>query len=284
MDSGSGFSPADYAAITRGGGSDGIFGAGNGGGLLMGILLSQLFRNGVFGNGYGTAAGAAVGAAVGSHGLADAAAAASVTSAKDAVAAVNVAKDYIDSNLDALAKQCCCSTAEILQAVNSLTPQMMQGFFQTQTALNSGFSAAAMQGFQAQTAVTSAITDAKFALSSQIDGHATDSALAMCQTQNLINTTSATTQNQAAMNFSLLQNQIANQTCEIKQTIHADGEQTRALINNIETDRLRSELAEAKLQNSNLVQTNAIQEMIRKCCCPPCCSSSNGNGNGNGNS
>jgi hypothetical protein len=279
---GNGMSPADYAAVTRTGG--GVFGSGDGGGLLMGLLFSQLFGGGALGNRMGAAG------AHGAHGLADAAAAAAVTSAKDAVAATNSSKDYIDSNIDALSKQCCCSTQDIMTAinaiskqcccstqdvinqVNALSPQIMQGFFNAQ-----------IQTLNSQNAVTGAITDSKFAISQQLDGHATQAAITACETQNLINTTSAAGLNQAAMHYAATSNQMAQQTCDIKQTVLADGNVTRALINSIETDRLRTELADAKVRISNQEQTASIAAMIAKCCGCGCGCSTNGNGNGNGN-
>ena len=278
---GNGMSPADYAAVTRTGG--GVFGGGDGGGLLMGLLFSQLFNRGIFGAG---SAGAAI---AGATGLADAAAAAAVTSAKDAVSATNASKDYLDSNIDALSKQCCCSTQDIIAAinaiskqcccstqeiinqVNALSPQIMQGFFNSQ-----------IQTLNSQNAVTGAVAESKFALSQQFDGHATQAAITACETQNLINTTTAATQNQAAMHYAATSNQTAQQTCDIKQTVLADGNVTRALINSIETDRLRTELADAKVRISNQEQTASIAAMIAKCC--GCGCSTNGNGNGSSHS
>lgn len=279
VNNGNGMSPADYAAVTRTGGG-GVFGSGDGGGLLMGLLFSQLFGGGAFGNRMGAAG------AHGAHGLADAAAAAAVTSAKDAVAATNSSKDYIDSNIDALSKQCCCSTQDIMTAinaiskqcccstqdiinqVNALSPQIMQGFFNAQ-----------IQTLQSQNAVTGAVTDTKFAISQQLDGHATDAAIANCDTKNLINTTSAALQNHAAMQYASITNQLSAQTCQIEKTVVADGQSTRALINSIETDRLRTELADAKVRISNQEQTASIAAMIAKCCGCGCPAGSNGNGN-----
>jgi hypothetical protein len=257
---GNGMSPADYAAVANRG--NGIFGGGDGGGLLMGLLFSQLFRNGGFGGGV-----------AGATGLADAAAAAAVTSAKDAVAATQSTASALDSNIDALSKQCCCSTQDIISAineiakqcccstqqiinqVNALSPQIMSGFFE-----------ARIQTLQSQNA-----------LSNQLDGHATDAAVAACRQENLTNTTSSAIQNQAAMHYASVSNQMAQQTCAIEKTVVADGQATRALITSIETDRLRTELADAKVRISNQEQTASIAAMIQKCC------GGNGNGNGNGN-
>lgn len=258
---GNGMSPADYAAVASRG--NGVFGGGDGGGLLMGLLFSQLFN----GRGFGAGCGAT--------GLADAAAAAAVTSAKDAVAATQATASALESNIDALSKQCCCSTQQVMAAindiakqcccstqqiinqVNALSPQIMQGFFE-----------ARIQTLQSQNAIAS-----------QIDGHATDAAVAACRQENLTNTTSAAIQNQAAMQYASVSNQISSQTCDIKQTVVADGQATRQLINNTETDRLRTDLADAKLRLSNQEQTTAIAAMISKCCGCGC----SGNGNGNGN-
>lgn len=259
-------------------GNDGIFGNE---GFLTGLLLPQALRGGAFGSNYGADCGTRYGAGYAATGLADAAAAASITSSKDAVEAVTAAKDYITANVDKLAAQCCCSTEKILQAVNCLTPQIMQGFFSTQAAINSGFSAASLQSFQSQTAVTGAVTDSKFALSSQADSHAAAQALAECHTQNLINTTSAAGYAQAE-----------RLCCEVKQVIHADGEATRKEARDREEDRLRTELSDAKQQICNQQQTAAIAAMLDKnrcnpCCNPcysPCCCNGSGNGNGNGNS
>jgi hypothetical protein len=263
---GNGMSPADYAAVASRG--NGVFGGGDGGGLLMGLLFSQLFNGRAFG------AGAAV---AGATGLADAAAAAAVTSAKDAVAATQATASALDSNIDALSKQCCCSTQDIISAINeiakqcccstqqimsqigALSPQMMKGFFDAQ-----------IQTLQSQNAI-----------SSQLDSHAGEAQVAMCRQENLINTTSAALMNQNSAHHAATSNQMAQQTCEIEKTVLADGQATRTLINSIETDRLRTEFADAKVRISNQEQTASIVAMMQKCFSCGCNSGNGTNGNGN---
>lgn len=262
LDAAKGTDPLVAAMMAQSGGMGGQNG-------LWPILLLLLLGRGGLG-GLGTA-GAATG-------LAEASTIASITSAKDAVTATNAAKDALMNNIDALSKQCCCSTGEILQAINALTPQMFQSFATLTQGMTAGFSAAAMQACQNQAATVAAITNTERTLESQGDRNAAAQALAICQTQN-----------QIAAGNAAITNQLNMQTCEIKQAIATDGAATRALIQANESARLREELADAKAALSNCQQTgnfstilNAVEnsqtaQILAAIAAKNCCSNGNGN-------
>lgn len=222
--------------------------AGNGGGGLGGnnamtwlLPLLLLSGRGLFGAGWGGAGVAgpiAAEAAVAGFGNvmrtpADFATMASITSAKDSVAATGAAKDFLAAEVNGLSKQLCCSTQEITEAINAITPQLFQGFAGVNQNIAQGFATTGMAMCQNQAATVAAINQSFNGLSSQ-------AALANCQTQNLIQTV----------------------TCDIKQHITADGSATRALILQQDTDRLRAELTDAKAALNSANVSAKTQEQI----------------------
>lgn len=224
-----GIDPAVAAAMSRNDG--GLLG---GGGLLTGLLLSTLFGRGGWG-GWGGGIGHGGAAA----GLAEAQTIASITSAKDAVAATQAAQTALTANVEGLSKQLCCSTSELQQAINAITPQMLQGF-----------AALSREACQNQAATISAVNHVENTLSAQAERNAAANALAICQTQNMINA----------------------QTCEIKQAVAAEGAATRALINQNTLDDLREQKNALAAEVANLKQTAAIVAAVN-------CGHGAGNGN-----
>lgn len=225
----------------------GLFAAMQGGGFgglnswLPLLLLTGFGRGGFgFGGGYGYGAGPVAAGVAG--GLAEASAIASITSAKDAVTATNAAKDALTANIDALSKQCCCSTAEIIQAINAITPQMFQQFATLTQGMHSGFSAAAMQACQNQASTIAAVNHAENILSSQAERIAAANALGICQTQNLIR----------------------EEHCLTRSVVKDEADKTRALVGSIETDRLRADLNSAQAKVSQMEQTAAIIAALGK--------------------
>lgn len=257
------------AAMLAGGNRGGGLLGGNGqdGGLLT-LLLLSMFRGGnggLFGGGNGASGG-------------DALAAASLTTPKDVSHQLNTFQTWACNNatelqqsISGVDKSLCQSTSHIISAVNALTPQMFQSF----------------------ATLTAAVTDGKYTTDKSIDALSAASALSECQTQNLVNTTSAATQFAAAQGMAnlaqqlaacccenrlaterqnnlilsgnaALGNQLNQQTCEIKTTIITDGQLTRALIQANESDRLRTELADAKAQISNANQTAVLIDALGK--------------------
>jgi len=108
------------------------------------------------------------------------------------------------------------------------------------------------------------------------------SALQQLNSFNNLTTTTLQGFNGQAMQIQNATNQIIAQgtamaaaaaacCCEIKETISRDGSLTRALISDNRMHDLESQLSEARLQNSQSVQTNAIISALGR----------NGNGNGN---
>lgn len=271
------------------GGGDGLFG-GSGGGLLPLLIGAFLFGGGrgMWGLGGGAGAAGAVAAAEG------------ITTAKDVSAQLNTFQSWAQTNSQALSTQLCTSSANIVNTVNGVSDKLFQTFVaqaQAQTAqLNDiGREFTDQINTQTQTLLNgfNAVRDAQGAILGQMATGFAAGALAECQTQNLINATKADSDfktasqfcslskqlaecccenrlaiaNQNALierNTAALQNQLNAQTCEIKQAISADGQATRALIQANETERLRSELADAKVQISQSVQTAALIEALGK--------------------
>jgi len=242
-------------ALLAGRGGNGL-GGGQDGGLLL-LLLLSMFNRGGFGMGGAVATEA-------------------VTSSKDVMAQLNTFQTWASTNASQLAqsicgidKSICCSTRDVIASVNALTPQMFQQFSSLTHEMTSGFAS----------------------LEKSVDNLSAANALAECQTQNLVNTSSAAViqklqecccanqlananQNalieaktaalltQGVMKQAAVLNEFAKQTCDIKQTITADGQATRALIQSIETDRLRQELADTKAALSNCQQTGNFSTIL----------------------
>jgi hypothetical protein len=101
-------------------------------------------------------------------------------------------------------------------------------------------------------------------LAKQLAACCCENRLAIANQNALIERNTAAIQSSAAAHYAALANQLNMQTCEIKSAISADGQATRALIQANETDRLRSELADAKVQISQSAQTNALIEALGK--------------------
>lgn len=228
--------------------------AGNGGGGLGGnnamtwlLPLLLLSGRGLFGGGWGAGVAGPVAAEAAINGFgnvmrtpADFATMASITSAKDAVAATGAAKDFLAAEVNGLSKQLCCSTQEITEAINAITPQLFQGFAGVNQNIAQGFATTGMAMCQNQAATVAAINQTNNSLAMQASTNAAAAALANAQTQNLIQSVS----------------------CDIKQHITADGSATRALILQQDTDRLRAELSDAKAALGSANVTAKTQEQI----------------------
>jgi hypothetical protein len=66
------------------------------------------------------------------------------------------------------------------------------------------------------------------------------------------------------------QNAIAMQTQQLLAAGCANTEKITSLITQNRIDELQAQLTDAKLSNSNLAQTTALQQSIREACCQPC--------------
>lgn len=259
------------------------FGTGNDGGLLMLLLLSMFRGVGGFG---GIDAGR------------DPLVTASIMTSKDVSAQLNTFQAWASNNatqiqqaICGIDKSICQSSAQITAAVNALTPQMFQSFAAQSQQMGTGFSNLAMQLCQCcnqmERTVTSGFAqvnenlcdaakdlesqgDRNFnALTLQASTNAAAAALALCQTQNLIQAGNAA-----------LSNQLNMQTCELKTAILADGATTRDLIRQNETARLLQELTDTKNALNNCQQTGNFSTILNAQlqpvvaavtrCCPPC--------------
>lgn len=270
--------------------NDGMLGGMTG---LLPLLIGAFLFGGRGGRG-GLFGGDGVGGGGG-----DAVALASIMTPKDVSQQLTTFQSWAANNATQLATQICgidksiCSSSrDIIAAVSALTPQMYQGF--AAQAMQSCQQAAALEksisgGFaQTNENLGDAINDTHVALERGIAA----SALAECQTQNLINTSSCDTRSSAATQFAALsrqlaecccenrlaicnqnalierntaqlQNQINIQTCEIKQAISTDGQATRALIQANQLDELRQQLADAKTASVNAGLLAQIQAAVQ---------------------
>jgi hypothetical protein len=95
-------------------------------------------------------------------------------------------------------------------------------------------------------------------LSSTIGSNFNATNTAMLQGFNEIGRDTATATNQLIAGQTALSSQLATCCCEIKSAVATDGQATRALINDVRMSELNAQLTDAKLQISNLQQTNTL--------------------------
>lgn len=254
--SASGTDPLVAAALMRGG-NDGLLGGGVNGllPLLIGAFLFGNGRNGLFGN-TGGAGG-------------DAVAAASITTSKDVMAQLNTFQSWAQTNAASLAQQLCCSTASITAAVNALSPQMYQiasqqalalsqGFAGVERTMDSGFAAGALAQCQTQNLVGTSSADVKFATSQGFNALAQQLAACCCENRLAVaNQTALIERNTAA-----LANQLNVQTCELKQATAASTAAILEKLNQQDLDSLRSQLSDAKAALSNCQQTGNFSTIL----------------------
>jgi hypothetical protein len=247
----SGLDPALMAMLQNQGGGLG------GNNSMIWILLLLFSRGGLGGFGQGG----------------DALAASAITSAKDVSQQLNTFQSWAASNAQQLATQLCTSTASITAAVNALTPQMFQSFAALTQSTNQGFSAMQLQhatdaaaavnqmnqGFAAASAdranqfaaVNLAACNNTFSLSKQLAECCCENRLAIANQNSLIE-----------RNTAQIQKDIALQSCELKTTIHEDGQATRSLIEANRIAMLQQELADAKVALSNCQQTGNFSNIL----------------------
>ena len=134
---------------------------------------------------------------------------------------------------------------------------VVNGFYANQTQLCQAFSNQAMQAVNNQNATTALLNDMRFA-----------NAQCCCDTKQLIQSS-----------FCDLRHQMQMDKCATDALVVAEGEKTRALIRDIDTAKLREELAAAKAQIRDDAQTSKILAGVysRSCgnggcgSCDPCC-------------
>lgn len=246
-----------YGAPSMGGvGTGSGFGFGNGNGIFD--LAALLIVGGIFG-GFGWGGGFGGGAA----GVAGATATAAETAALVGQQQVADRVASINTGVDAVAGIATANGVKIETVKDAVT----NGFYANQTSLCSlgnniaqQFNAAAMNGMQNHNNLTSQLTEMRFA-----------NAQCCCDTKGLIQSS-----------FCNLAHQLQSDKCDTMRAIAAEGEATRAMLRDIQTQRLQEELAAAKNQLSQNAQTSSIIAAVQASCapkCSPCASSCNPCGN-----
>lgn len=241
-----------------------------GGGLLPLLIGAFLFsgRGGLFGGNGAVAAEA-------------------VTSSKDVMAQLNTFQTWASTNAAQLAqgiagidKSICCSSAQIIQAVNALTPQMYQQFSQ-----------AAMERCQQTAAINHNVTTGNFSIEKSLDAGFASLTQGNCQTQNLVQATGCDIKTQSLISFNqlaqqlaacccenrlavanqnalieaktaALQNQINIQTCELKQATAASTAAILEKLGQQEMDALRAKLSETQQALNNCQQTGNFSTIL----------------------
>lgn len=134
-----------------------------------------------------------------------------------------------------------------LNSFNGLSSTVDQGFNNIQTATQVGFN-------NTNTAMLNGFNAAAFNTQNSFNNMNTNMMQGFNEVGRDINT--STTQLIAGQNA--MAAQMAACCCDIKETVRTDGGLTRALINDIRLAELNAQLTDAKVQVSNLMQTNAL--------------------------
>lgn len=232
---------------------------GNGGGFMgtgcnnIGDLIGLAFVAGIFGfgnfggNGWG---GGRAGGQLGADAVAyTTASLMSQQNTADRVSAIG-----------ADVRQILGQTGGLIEAVNTVGNRAQDGFARVDTNLcqlgnNIGqqFSAQTLNNMQNYNGLTGQITEMRF-----------DNSKCCCETQNLIQS-----------KFCELGYRMQADKCDLQRAIAYEGETTRALVKDIQTQRLQEKLAKAEAQLSQNAQTASIIGAIQSNCnaprgCNPC--------------
>lgn len=232
------------------GGLSGLFGGccGNGSGfnnlsdIIALVIVASIFGFGGYGGGLGWG-GRGMGGQLGA----------------DAVAATTSAMISQQTTADRVAaigadvRQVLGQTGGIIEAVNTVGNRTQDGFARVDTNLCQLGNNIAMQAVNNHNNLTSQLTDIRF-----------DAAKCCCETQNLINS-----------KFCELGYRMQADKRDTDAKIVAQGELTRAMIKDIQTQELRDKLAKAEAQLSQHAQTANIVGAIQANCtlprvCNPC--------------
>ena len=230
------------------GGLGGLFGGGFGGcnnwmDLIALIVVGGLFGFGGFG-GFGGRAGGQLGA--------------------DAYAATTAAMISQQTTADRVAaigadvRQVLGQTGGIIEAVNTVGNRTQDGFARVDTNMCQLGNNIAMQAVNNHNNLTSQLTDIRF-----------DAQKCCCETQNLLNS-----------KFCELGYRMQADKCDLQRAIAYEGETTRSMIKDIQTQQLQERLAKAEAQLSQNAQTAAIVSAVQANCspCAPKCGCGCGNG------
>lgn len=232
------------------GGLSGLFGGccGNGSGfnnlsdIIALVIVASIFGFGGYGGGLGWG-GRGMGGQLGA----------------DAVAATTSAMISQQTTADRVAaigadvRQVLGQTGGIIEAVNTVGNRTQDGFARVDTNMCQLGNNIAMQAVNNHNNLTSQLTDIRF-----------DAAKCCCETQNLINS-----------KFCELGYRMQADKCDTDAKIVAQGELTRAMIKDIQTQQLQERLAKAEAQLSQNAQTASIIGAFQANCsaprvCNPC--------------
>lgn len=239
-------SPFGMGGLFGGFGGNGGFGCNNIGDLIGLAFVAGIFGFGNFGGGWG--GGRFGGGQLGA----------------DAVAATTAALISQQNTADRVAaigadvRQVLGQTGGLIEAVNTVGNRAQDGFANLNTSLCQMGHAQSMQSMNNYNGLTNQITEMRFS-----------NQQCCCDTKQLIQSS-----------FCDLRHQMQMDKCATDALIAADGEKTRSLIRDIDTAKLREELAAAKAQISQDAQTNKILANLPRgygygncgCnSCDPCC-------------
>lgn len=247
------------------GGMGGFFGGcGNGfGNNLMDIvglaIVAGIFGlgNAGWGGGFGGWGGRAMPMGCGGGGFAAAESTAALTASLVGQQQVADRVASINTGVDAVAG---IATANGVK-LETVKDAVVNGFYANQTGLCQAFNNAAMVAMNNQNATTALLNDMRF-----------EAAKCCCDTKGLIES-----------KFCNLTHQIQSDKCETLAAIRAEGDATRAMLRDMDTAKLREELAAAKAQLREDNQTAKIAALIQaqygikpygsNCGCNPCATS-----------
>lgn len=229
-----------YGGAPMGGVNSG-FGFGNGNGIFD--LAALLIVGGIFG-GFGWGGGFGGGWGGGMGGLAGTTTAAAETAAL--IGQQNVA-DRVASINTGVAAVNGIATANGVK-IETVKDAVTNGFYANQRDLCQLGSNFAMTAMNNQNATTALLNDMRFA-----------NAQCCCDTKNLIQTS-----------FCNLSHQLQSDKCDTLRAIAYEGETTRAMMRDIQTQALQEKLAKAEAQLRDNNQTANIVAAIQAQCGPKC--------------
>lgn len=180
----------------------------------------------------------------------------------DAVAATTSAMISQQTTADRVAaigadtRQILGQTGGIIEAVNTVGNRTQDGFARVDTNLcqlgnniAQQFNAQTVNGMQNHNNLTSQLTDIRF-----------DAQKCCCETQNLVNS-----------KFCELGYRMQADKCDLQRAIAYEGEATRSMLKDIQTQALQEKLAKAEAQLSQNAQTASIVSAIQANCAPRVC-------------
>lgn len=252
-----GIDPALLAALS--GGNGGMFG-GSGNNQLWPLLF-------LFGRGMGTWGGDGAGGA--------AIARESIVTPKDVTAQLTAFQHWASDNASQLQqaicgidKSICCSTRDVISAVNALTPQMYQSFSTLTAGMNSGFASAQLANCQSTAGIQHALCEGFAAASRQgcQDTAALTQTMSTGFAANALSSQRDTLETRNAIDHGLSKLEVANARDFTYLQTQAD---RLALQNSIQAQAQSNALNIQLLTNANAAAMAAcdMKNQMAQCCC-----------------